>query len=85
MSTMSATEASRSFSALLDAVERGEEITITRGNRAIAQIRPARQRTGSDLRRALEDLPALDDAFEADIASAGEFVRDDWQNPWRDA
>src|SRR5690606_21486421 len=44
--TMTATEASRRFSDLLDAFEGGETITITRGNRPIAEIRPARRRTG---------------------------------------
>ena len=35
MRTMSATEASRNFSDLLDAVERGETVTVTRGNRPV--------------------------------------------------
>jgi antitoxin (DNA-binding transcriptional repressor) of toxin-antitoxin stability system len=34
---MSATEASRKFSDLLDAIEQRETITITRGNRAVAE------------------------------------------------
>ncbi len=85
MTRMSATEASRNFSALLDAVERGDSVTITRGNRPVAQISPARRRTGRDLRIALADLPPLDDRFEADVASAMTFVADDGRDPWLDA
>lgn len=51
---MTATEASRGFSDLLDAVERGETATVTRGGAVIAEVRPARRRTGRDLRLALE-------------------------------
>jgi len=47
---MTATEASRHFSDLLDAVERGETITIVRGSHPVAEIGPARRRTGADLR-----------------------------------
>ena len=62
MRTITATEASRRFSDLLDAIEAGESVTVTRGNRAIAEIRPARRRTGRDLRVALVDIPAPDAA-----------------------
>ena len=51
---MTATEASRNFSDLLDAIERGETVTITRGNHVIAEMRPAQRRTGASLRAALE-------------------------------
>src|SRR5580704_6928062 len=57
MKTMTATEASRHFSDLLDAVERGETITIVRGNHPVAEIGPAHRRTGADLRAALADVP----------------------------
>ncbi len=43
---MTATEASRNFSDLLDAIERGETVMITRGHHAVAEIMPARRRTG---------------------------------------
>ncbi|GAB2460802.1 hypothetical protein GCM10027062_45430 [Nocardioides hungaricus] len=52
---MTATEASRGFSDLLDAVERGETVTVTRGGTVVAEIRPAARRTGRELRRALEE------------------------------
>lgn len=85
MRTMTATEASRKFSDLLDAIERGETITITRGSHAVAEIRPARRRTGADLRAALADVPAPDDRFAQDIAGALALLTSDGSDPWADA
>lgn len=83
---MTATEASRKFSDLLDAIERGEEVTITRGNRPVAEIRPVRRHTGRELSRALEGIPPLDDQFEADIADALSYVVDQsLRDPWSDS
>ena len=70
MRTITATEASRNFSDLLDAIESGETIAITRGHRVVAEIRPARHRAGADLRAALEHIPPPDDRFAEDIADA---------------
>jgi antitoxin (DNA-binding transcriptional repressor) of toxin-antitoxin stability system len=70
MRTMTATEAARNFSDLLDAIERGETVVITRDRRAIAEVRPPRSRTGADLRAALEQTTPPDDRFAADIADA---------------
>lgn len=84
MRTITATEASRRFSDLLDAIERGEEITITRGNRPIAEIRPARRRTGRDLALALENVPPPDDQFARDISDALAFVDQTVRDPWSD-
>jgi prevent-host-death family protein len=84
MTTIPATEASRNFSALLDAVERGEAVTITRGGRRIAQIGPVMPRTGRDLRRALEALPPLDESFEDDIEAARAMITGEWADPWRE-
>jgi antitoxin (DNA-binding transcriptional repressor) of toxin-antitoxin stability system len=42
---MTATEASRNFSDLLDAIERGETVTITRGHHAVAEMRRPTGRT----------------------------------------
>ena len=85
MRTISATEASRHFSDLLDAIEHGETVTVTRGNRAIAEIRPAHRRTGRDLREALTETSPPDDRFEADIADALSYVTNDRTDPWADA
>ncbi len=85
MRTMTATEASRNFSDLLDAIERGETVTITRGHHAVAQIMPARLRTGADLRAALERIPPPDDRFAAAIASALAMVSSEGDDPWAGA
>ena len=85
MRTMTATEASRKFSDLLDAIERGETVTITRGHRAVAQIGPARRRTGADLRAALAGIPAPDDRFVDDIAGTVALLTTEGTDPWADA
>ena len=85
MRTITATEASRSFSDLLDAIERGETVTITRGHRVVAEMRPARSRTGADLRAALEHIPAPDDRFAEDIAGALDLISSEGNDPWADA
>jgi antitoxin (DNA-binding transcriptional repressor) of toxin-antitoxin stability system len=79
---ISATEASRRFSDLLDAIERGETVMITRGNHAVAEIRPARRRTGADLRAALDGVPPPDDRFSSDIASALDLLVTEGRDPW---
>lgn len=83
--TMTATDASRNFSELLDAIERGETVTITRGHRAVAEIMPARRRTGADLRAALEQVPPPDDRFAEDIAAALAMVSSEGEDPWAGA
>jgi prevent-host-death family protein len=82
---MTATEASRKFSDLLDAIERGETITITRGNHPVAEIGPAHRRTGADLRAALADIPAPDEKFASDISDALELLDQETDDPWADA
>ena len=85
MRTMTATEASRNFSDLLDAIEQGETITITRGHHAVAEIRPARLRIGADLRAALEGISPPDDTFADDIAGALAMISSAGDDPWADA
>jgi prevent-host-death family protein len=70
MRTITATEASRGFSDLLDAVERGESVRIRRGNHTVAEIVPARRSTVATLKAAMASLAPLDDDFESDIAGA---------------
>jgi prevent-host-death family protein len=82
---MTATEASRKFSDLLDAVERGETVVITRGNQAVAEIGPARRRTGADLRAALADVPPPDDRFAEDISAALALLTTEETDPWADS
>ena len=73
---MTAAEASRRFFDLLDAVERGETVAITRGDRTVAQIGPARRRSGGGL-RLLTDVPSQDDAFARSIDEALSLVNSD--------
>jgi antitoxin (DNA-binding transcriptional repressor) of toxin-antitoxin stability system len=55
---ISATEAARGFSALLDAVEHdGETFVVTRGGRGIARIEPAPGLTGAAIKALLRQHP----------------------------
>lgn len=82
MRTISATEASRRFSDMLDAVAAGETVTVTRGGQPIAEISPARHRTGRDLRLALAVTSQPDETFETDIAEAVAALDHDGGDPW---
>ena len=70
---MTATEASRSFAALLDEVERGQTVVVTRGGRRIATIGPASAGNGADVRAVLASI-AADDSFAADVRAARDAV-----------
>jgi prevent-host-death family protein len=85
MRTVTATEASRHFSDLLDAVERGERVTIVRGSHPVAEIGPAHRRTGADLRAALEGITPPDEAFAQSISAAVSMVSSEVSDPWADA
>ena len=84
MRTVTATHASRGFSDLLDAVERGESVQVTRAGHVVAELRPASPSTGRRLREALEGFPPLDDDLESDIAGATTLLTDDG-GPWAGA
>ena len=69
MSEIGATEASRRFADLLDAVEHaGEEYTIVRRGRAIAQIGPVVRGRGADVKAALRTV-APDPDWADDLAA----------------
>lgn len=84
---MSASDASRNFSALLDCAEHGETIVVTRSGRRVALITPAPRTNGGALRDVLnrwQDADALDEQFAAHVASAreassGELDADAWR------
>jgi prevent-host-death family protein len=85
VSQISATEASKRFADVLDAVEhRGETFTVVRRGRIVATIAPARNGTGADLRRILAEHPP-DDQWADDLRDlrrlAGEAPVND---PWND-
>jgi prevent-host-death family protein len=68
---MTATEASRSFAAVLDEAERGATIVITRGGRRIATIGPAETANGRAVLELL-DTTQVDEKFATDVRSARE-------------
>jgi len=70
---VTATEASRSFAALLDEVEAGETVVVTRGGRRVASIGPAAAGNGLDVVTLLSTR-ASDKRFAADVAAAHEAV-----------
>ncbi len=83
MKRVSATDASRRFSEVLDEVERsGESYVVVRHGRAVATIGPAGGGTGGALKEALRaNRPDDDWAGELrDLREGMEPVRD----PWRD-
>lgn len=69
MRTVTATQASRSFAAILDEVERGHAVVVTRGGRRIATIGPANASNGADF-LALLGANATDEGFAADVLAA---------------
>lgn len=87
MREMTASEASRSFSAVLDSVEHGETIVVTRAGRRVATIAPAPRANGATLRAVFDRWhgdPALDDAFGARVKAAREAISAELDSdPWR--
>jgi prevent-host-death family protein len=71
MTTMTATEVARNFSAVLDTVASGETVVITRGGRRVAELTPTPAANGAAVREALR-RHAPDPAWADDI----EAVRD---------
>jgi prevent-host-death family protein len=86
MREVTASEASRNFSAVLDSVERGEVIVVTRAGRRVASIAPTPAATGAALNAVLtrwRGAGALDDDFaeSIDTARAAASTEDD-RDPW---
>jgi prevent-host-death family protein len=85
---MSASEASRNFSAVLDSAEHGGTIVVTRAGKRVALIVPAPRANGAALRevfRRWQGNGAFDDTFAASVAAAREAVSAERDtNPWRD-
>ena len=73
MREVTASEASRNFSALLDSVENGETVMVTRGGRRIAAITPAPAVNGGALNNVIakwRSSEALDELFSESVAAA---------------
>ena len=80
MREIQASEAKAHLPRLLDEVERGETIVITRHGRAIARIVPEVARRRAEIAQAVEDLRAL----RASIAARGASLSWDELKAYRD-
>jgi PHD/YefM family antitoxin component YafN of YafNO toxin-antitoxin module len=82
MRTMTATQASRGFSAMLDLVEHDkEEIYIERDGRPVAKIEPVPLFSGAGLRRALEGFEGSgNDSLERELDQMRTLLT--WDDPW---
>ncbi len=69
MGRMTATEAARSFSELLNRVAAGEEVEVTRSGAPVAVIRPAHSRLISAERftELIDSAPRADEDFTEDV------------------
>ncbi len=87
MREMSASEAARNFSAVLDSAADGETIVVTRAGKRVALIVPAPRANGAALRevfRRWQGNAAFDDTFAANVAAADEVVSAELDtDPWR--
>ena len=83
MREISATDASKNFADVLDAVEhRGETFTVVRRGRVVATIAPARRGTGADLRRILTTHPP-DADWARELRELRDFIGDaPVRDPW---
>jgi prevent-host-death family protein len=72
MTRMTATEAARSFSELLNRVAAGEEIEVVRNGAEVAVISPPKLRSMSAarFRELIATAPAPDEAFAAEVWAA---------------
>ncbi|MGN6233375.1 MAG: type II toxin-antitoxin system Phd/YefM family antitoxin [Trinickia sp.] len=83
MTTVTATDLARRTNQVLDALARGESITITRNNTVLGTISPPERAV--TLRDAFERIPKMPpevaDRYMADIRNADfdDEVRDPWQ------
>lgn len=83
MKQLSATEASRRFSEVLDDVERGgESYVVVRHGRPVATIGPTSGGTGKALKEALR-VNRPDEAWASELRELRESM-DPVRDPWRD-
>jgi prevent-host-death family protein len=67
--TVTATQAARNFASLLDAVEHGETVVVTRDGVPVGRIAPERRTSADRLKAALREHPA-DAGFVDDLVAA---------------
>jgi prevent-host-death family protein len=83
MKTLTATEAARNFSTVLDEVEHGETIIVTRGGRTVATIGPAPACPGRVLKDVLR-RHRPDEGWAEDLRKVREFAVGE-DRAWPDA
>ncbi len=85
MTEISATEASKHFADMLDAVEhRGESFTVVRRGRPIASVMPAKRMTLGELRMFLRAGP-FDEQWANELADLRRFIgAAPTRDPWSD-
>lgn len=73
---MTVTEVARNFSAVIDAVEAGEEILVRRGKVTVARIQPAQKHVpnGAALIEALKKIPALEPPYDPAVGDVWDEV-----------
>ena len=83
---LTASEASRSFSAVLDEAEKGETIVVTRNGRRVALIVPAPRANGAEVCAVFHRWAGkLDDRFAENVAKVRETASAELDgDPWRD-
>jgi len=74
MITMTATEVSRSFAHVLDEVQHGETVIVTRGGKRIATIGPTEAANGARVLNLL-DAHRADEEYARDVRAARDAVR----------
>ena len=82
---LSATEAARNFSELLNRIRyRGESFIIERSGTPVCELRPvaAKRFTGEDLSSLLQSLPAVDEDFLAAVEEVGRNQPRAQESPW---
>ena len=86
MTRVSATEASRNFSDILNRARyAGETFIVERNGEPVAEIRPAPRRkiSGAELTARLRSAPSADEGFQADMAAVMAASRSDRpRDPW---
>lgn len=74
MITVTATQAARNFASLLDAVEHGETVVVTRDGVPVGRLAPERRTSADRLKDVLREHPA-DDEFADDLDAAHASLR----------
>jgi prevent-host-death family protein len=74
MITVTATQAARNFASLLDAVEHGETVVVTRDGIPVGRLAPERRTSADRLKDALREHPA-DEGFADDLEAAHASLR----------